>query len=1644
MAVLGVYKSLVDISAPNQNDNSTGFGVHETNSYGGASGLTLIFDVFKLFDVTILSFIDIAKTTSKTTKEWFSNLEAIYGAVDPAKVLVAAAFYSGTTYASSGPLNTFLANYCPATRHCVVIRCSTWDGSIAKTTLMPHYADGIDTTYVSPFTYLIRRTGASPYSLYVTDRVDFIGARNGEASYSPRTDLLKTDLPTTTDVGVETNSIGGSVLSVIDPAQMVEYLKTRIDDAIATSPTVEIVPDTTWTRDKDDGLPTPIAHVTNNSKLVFTFTEKAVGPGDGAKYGFGYAPSAPSGTVTKTLTGLSPDTGAGTPDGLLASNYILATPVADSSDRWQLALGGFDSTPAHADDGKTITIDPAALKDGSGYPFAIGAANTSPFKVQIDVAGAAAETPTWEVIVTENPATSSERKIVIPADDATPSTPNIPLVLSTSWTLSARLLTRFPGTSKPSATLTSVPLLVFGGPGNSALKTSTPGPTAAGQYVLHVNSYLNGAGQTIPQADYIFQVRTSVAELSHWQDAIEGWGYYPLEEGLPASAAETGAAAPGIPTVVGHPAPPTISAWADGGTGATAPSLGSAGLDIAANSGATRFVSRGYAAMFANATPVGSDDSGRAYIEARLKAVPTGAWSALSGAMDYTVPSAPAAVSVCTTGAGIGANNGPCLAALELVELDISGTKKKTVAMRVYGTDGTVPAFILPPGGAAAIDWTVMHTYRLERTYSGGLYVWTAFVDGAAKISSIAESRFFRDYDDTGTRSAARFGILYPVGYSSVTDTVEFVRYALFDVKYVQDATNYASVGFANLRRAAADSPFFRSTDIRVSSLDATDPTFVASNTFSITTHVSISGGGVFSGKALPAKVRLLWADFPDNGGVASVAGFRDCGNFPAYDGTKLKPLVSAASVRVVNGTGVTASVSWSIDVDRTKDARRVFLLACVDSPVLAAPKLVRDAVCYITATATPGYFDPTEAGSTWTGDKRTVIRQFLPDFFVRDTTGDTGDSPGGWMSPDISLAVFPGPGQDTVPPVLTHVLPNPQTLAETKYPAGFACGKTIGYLPDGTSPINAQDHTKEIKLTDGAYTDYAPALGADATACYMNRVWVRPSNRGIVPGPAKIQVFFLHDVFRAEWGDKTSSRDMAYEKYVANQAGTVYIQEVFQKYTGPDASNDYTVSSTGVIPALSGAAHESAADDTKPSWVVAEFVLHVPAGTVAAANSVTTETTGDKIHGCRAAVINLIDMSTTPQTNESSGIDDCVIVKMVSPPLYPDIQSATIASNNISVRNTDLIVGSAPPPSDDPNITLMMLHVDPDTGDPDTHQDTGPGYVPTFGNTQARWSIAVDASGYPAGDVVIRVDRRLAGGAYPRTMVELIPKENGELVPAGSAGATPGGPWAKSFRFFFLRGEKKGVLEGVNAFKAIREERKPLVMPVRLYARTSTKGKRGKYSIVMQQLADGKVVGGYTLTVLVPGKGGIQFVGDRRTGIVYDAKEDNEAFNSIPFHRQRNFLWADQAVQHRMYLNPRTLEAFKANKLGTAVLNIDRGTHAVQTKEADFFPGGYVASIVGRVVDKKGNGIAEMLVEVRAEGLGAGPFKAITDRQGRYLVIAERKAVPGFKPGAKAPYAVEIRARSKDGKQAGRLSLKKQDFFFAAPPMTLSASSKR
>jgi hypothetical protein len=132
----------------------------------------------------------------------------------------------------------------------------------------------------------------------------------------------------------------------------------------------------------------------------------------------------------------------------------------------------------------------------------LDAANTSPLKFLVDVAGAAAETPTWEVIVTENPGTASEKANVIAKSDGTPAT--IASIGSTNWKVSVRLLTKFPGVSIPSGRLVSpLAALAFGGP-SKMKSTDIIGPTSNGTYTIHLDAYTNGAGKAIAACDYIF------------------------------------------------------------------------------------------------------------------------------------------------------------------------------------------------------------------------------------------------------------------------------------------------------------------------------------------------------------------------------------------------------------------------------------------------------------------------------------------------------------------------------------------------------------------------------------------------------------------------------------------------------------------------------------------------------------------------------------------------------------------------------------------------------------------------------------------------------------------------------------------------------------------------------------------------------------------------------------------------------------------------------------------------------------------------------------------------------------------------------------------------------------------------------------
>lgn len=347
-----------------------------------------------------------------------------------------------------------------------IIYCTAWTDSPAE-----RYLGTIEGTVVPPFHYLVARKAAGDYR--VIDKFHCGSTRNGGASEADATDTLLLDFM--------------KPLSASDAAA---YLARRTDDALDAAPTARVAPDTLWTMDAADGLTDPVARVTNGSSFVFEFSEKAVGPGDASTYAISGAPAG----LAPSVTGLSPDTRETPPEGLRASMYILDTGDDDTKDRWKLTLHGLSA----GDDGAALSIDASSIRDGAGNPIALNAANSSPLRFIVDVSGAAAEAPDWEVTLVEKPGTAEETASLLAASDGTDAT--VKAIGSSAWAIKARLLTRFPATALPAGYLetTAMPLTFSAGLASAPIA----GPTGEGRYTLRLASYTTGAGFAVPAREY--------------------------------------------------------------------------------------------------------------------------------------------------------------------------------------------------------------------------------------------------------------------------------------------------------------------------------------------------------------------------------------------------------------------------------------------------------------------------------------------------------------------------------------------------------------------------------------------------------------------------------------------------------------------------------------------------------------------------------------------------------------------------------------------------------------------------------------------------------------------------------------------------------------------------------------------------------------------------------------------------------------------------------------------------------------------------------------------------------------------------------------------------------------------------------------
>jgi hypothetical protein len=1423
-------------------------------------------------------------------------------------------------------------NYVPFV---VVMSSGAWAGSAAET-----YLGGMDGTVVTPFTYVIVNRGGGVYR--IADKFHRQSAYNGEAAHAPKTDLIKLDWA-----------------KPINMATLGAYILRRLNDH-AAAPTLTVYPDTICTSG-----PGGVARVKPGSRLRFAFSQKSVGAGTAGNYRFlaGVTPYSPLGAVAGSI----PDTNAA--DGLKATEYL----TAGTQETW---VGTFDTPITSGLNNANIDFDPGLLLDGAGNPFTLTPANSSPLRFLVDTNAATDQSVTAEVLLTDDPGGASERILRLVPDPGGGAS-NVVFVLEPARSLAVQIRTLYPGEVPPSATLYkpggAAVALSFTGLAASLLTQTTL--DAAGQYRLHIEAYANGAGGSAGPADYYFAVVVPADyDAGARAGALEGWGYFPREEGLPAACPENGADPDGDGL--------SVPTWTAQGTGS--PSAGN-GSPLVFSS--VLSYARTYNAMYKN-TAGGDPWGASAYVNAMVWAAGTPGASA-----NYFDADNPA-TALGLTGVGLRLRNGPYLC--EICLLTVVSTGQKRVGIRVFHADPEVRAFKLAAG---VVDWgspASPRTFLLKK--AGSTY--TVSVDGGAAILTVGEKSLPRIHYEELSSTEFGFGVLEDCGQTAMTATFDFVRYAVYDDAYEIDpahAPNALSVGFPELYRSAADQavPCFRSPNIHLDGLAGTDPAF-ASDTpaVAVSAQLTKTAAGALVGKPVPVKLRFCVADFDDSGplGNRSVLGFTDPSTFPAYGGPEIKPVAGAAvSTRILSaaaGASVTppppAALTCSLAVDRSRLRRRLFVLVYADAPLLASPGLAA-------GKGAGSYFDRTAAAGV-RSDSRGVVRQFLPDFYVRDFAGDDGTSnAGGWLSPDIALAIFAGDA--------AHTLPDPQGTAESHYPKGFALGQPdpFDYTPSGYIPIDSTnpDPTKKIKLTDSGWSDHP-------SQCYYNRSWVRLSNRGIVPGPANVQLYFLGSVLRAQFAPADpSARNDAYEKLFAQLPTTLqnFVQTRFQRY---DAAGNLT-GLVEAVPALSGFSDPAA---TK-NYVIAEFVWHVGAAEVPPDPSDN--------HGCRAACVNLCE-----QPAWTSGVDSAPVVNTSA-----SIWAANQATNNIAVRNSNIVQGEAPGSADPPVTPKILIQDD----SPVTHKKLPNDFKPGFSKKQALWGIKLETADFP-GTLVLRVASAVSSGARPLGLTELQPP-------------LPERPLQPRYRFFQLD-KGAGGLEGIHPAKGrqmVREQRGKPTPDVSLFFQPRPEARPGLYAVTLIQTADGKPVGGYRSVIAVLKRGEARFVADERTRVLYDLKSSPAAAGAIPYEQRAAFRVPGLAVQQGFRFGPVRAVEFIIGRIPNEMANFPaKFTYPPPPRELPAFPEGVRGAVVGRVVDGKGAGVCGLQVVLREkEELGQGT----TDANGRYLirVRTDQKTIPV----PKAPTEVEIVVLQPGAPEAlARVRLTVPDLYFAAPEIRLKLPSRK
>jgi len=1377
----------------------------------------------------------------------------------------------------------------------------------------------------------------------ILDKFHRSSVYNGEDAYNPKADLLHLGWTDATN------------------ATMYEYLDTRIGEYLSTPSTVTILPKQA---DKLLNSGTPLK-ITTGSKLEFSYSQKALHSTVGNQHIFLNGATVVNSVIANASDYDVPwityrDAPINQKEKL---TRVVASPTADVT----LAL----QTP------NTGLINPRATGFSGAYSC---------------VFHAAGDTATCEVSVYDGATT------VIVGDLST-----VPVCNNATRTLTVRVLTEYPTPEQPTGRIMmpddSAHELTFV---NYAATVDQTVLVADGVYTVVVDAFVNNAGNEMAQAVRRFMVATETdVEAASVVDAIEGWGYFSRDEGGPSTVA-------GPLPIAGD------SGWIAEGTIMPNGGTISEPLSIPATAGLYRSYRRTYSSLFGSAGNFLEPGRANYYVEGCFRIL------SHSGAVKAVKDENGGDLSLYVIGVGLEVWDGPFHAKLCVVQpaAGIEQLAFMTATSLASGEERYRLTGLTVPNGSLQLVRLSFNPASGDVTLARG-----SVASGASPTGPIALTETFNlprkslaSDNDTFLGSGVRFGVL-SVANQAVTCEWEFTRYGFLDSAYSARLGETNTLGFAHTQSADAAADY-RSRDLLFGADLSVDPVPDASNTLT----ASLSGPGAIPVAAgIPYTLRFYSVDWDDAAGEGSPDGFAKA-NFPAcYQTTGVAApgyagLTTGAFARGRRSVAglFSATATWDFDLEQTRLARRLLVCAYVDSPLFPAPAFIAgmplSAMIVDDAPAKDDY--------------RCAVRQFLPDFYVRDYFGDQGLSTlGGCMSPDMAIGVFLGPYDGLVSSPTPHGLrlaadptqdPDPRAIEDgnVSYPSGFALGQPhasptdmtpaeLAYSTTGGIPIRAVSEdgsVSSITVLDSAWSD-------NANQCYYNRMWVRVSNRGIVPGPAVVQVFFLGSTLRSAF-DVSLARVSNYQKIFSNKGRTYFAQSAFQQYSSL-GSMPVTVYA---VPALSGASTRDVSTTTPQNFVLAEFVWHFGSGEVPA--------TSAESHGCRAACINVAKASPPPADLDpwTTGIDS------VPPPAVGSIWDINKATNNISVRNSNVVIGEAMPATPPVNLKCKV----DEHGEPADYRPLPNTFRMTFEKAPTIHGLIVDASAFPGGDTILRLDADFCARARFTGMREL------------SAEILKGDTYkhflyvkdevkaASKYRYFLIDAGRMG---SINVLGAVREKSREALPPrlARLYFRIHADAKPGPSKIVLSQTAGGVVVGSYSTTVIVSPAKDIRFIADARTGIIYDVRDYPAARDAIPYGKRSEFTGPGLAVQEGFKFGPEKAIEFMTGKLKNDLVQVPKGyVFPKQPQVMEALPDGLAGGIVGQVVDQFGIGLEGVEIEIHdvAHGLDLGTF--MTDFSGRYLarIPAGAETIPlrGKKPKYLITVKASALARPRKGKARDRI----------------------